>query len=141
MSKESTSSYIVTPPTVFIPRDGMSFCVLGRDKEWVDEAASFFDDQLPGTTVTIYSNYGTENDNNWAWHYQQMFVSDSIIIDCSSATIFDIMMALTLSTSESNIWWIDPDSLSDNLVSLLNISGAKTAEDIEEFFAIITSGM
>jgi hypothetical protein len=141
MSKESTSSYIVTPPTVFIPRDGMSFCVLGRDKEWVDDAAAFFDHALPGTTVTIYSNYGTEDDNQWAWQYQQMLVSDTIIIDCNSATIFDIMMALSLSTAESNIWWIDPDSLSDNLVSLLNISGAKMADNVEEFFAILTHGM
>jgi hypothetical protein len=141
MSKVSTSSYIVTPPTVFIPRDGMSFCVLGRNKEWVDDAASFFDQAMPSTTITLYSNYGTEDDNNWAWQYQQMLVSDAIIIDCTSATIFDIMMALALSTNESNIWWIDSDSLSDNLYSLLNISGAKMADDIEEFFALLTHGM
>lgn len=140
MTKESTSSYVVTPPTVFIPRDGMSFCILSRNQEWVDDTALFLENSMPATTVTVYANYESTNDEYWAWQYQQMLVSDAIIIDCNSATPFDQILALSQGTA-NNIWWIDSDVLPDNLAALLNTSGAKTAEDIEEFFSIITHGM
>jgi hypothetical protein len=140
MTKEATSSYIVTPPTVFIPRDGMSFCILSRNKEWVTDTAEFLEDSMPGTTITIYANYDSTNDENWAWQFQQMLIVDAIIIDCDSATTFDQMLALSQGEA-NNIWWINSDNLPDNLAALLNTSGAKTAEDIEEFFSIITHGM
>ena len=69
-----------------------------------------------------------------------MMVSDFIVVDCSSATQFEMMIALSQGVS-NNVWWMNPDDLSDNLAALLNTSGAKMAEDIEEIFAIISSGL
>lgn len=140
MTKEATSSYIVTPPTVFIPRDGMSFCILSRDKEWVTNTAEFLEDSMPGTTITIYANYELTSDEHWAWQYQQMLISNAIIIDCNSATTFDQMMALSQKQSD-NVWWVDSDILADNVAALINTLGAKTVDDIEEFFSIITHGI
>jgi len=139
MTTEAASSYIVTFPTVFIPRDGMSFCIFSRDQEWVNDTAKFFDHAMPGTTITLYANYDAQDDDNWAWHFQQMGVSDTVIIDCESATVFDMMMAL--SQNDTNVWWIAPDELPDHVAALLNTTGAKTAEDVEEFFHIITHGI
>ena len=140
MTKEATSSYVVTPPTVFIPRDGMSFCILSRNQEWVDNTVLFLEDSMPGTSITVYANSLSTNDDQWAWQFQQMLISDAVIIDCNSATIFDQMIALSQGVA-TNIWWVESDNLPDNLAALLNTSGAKMAEDIEEFFSIITHGI
>lgn len=140
MTKEATSSYVVTPPTVFIPRDGMSFCILSRNQEWVDNTVLFLEDSMPGTSITVYANSQSTNDDQWAWQFQQMMISDAVIIDCNSATIFDQMIALSQGVA-TNIWWIESENLPDNLAALLNTSGAKMAEDIEEFFSIITHGI
>ena len=140
MSKDVTSSYIVTSPTIFIPREGLSLTVLSRDEKLVDDISLFLEKALPGTTVVVYSDYESKGDDNWPWTFQQMMVSDFIVVDCSSATQFEMMIALSQGVA-NNVWWMNPDDLPDNLAALLNTSGAKMAEDIEELFAIISSGL
>lgn len=140
MSKDLTASYIVTPPTLFFPKDGMSFCVLSRDKTWVDDMIKFLEDALQGTTATIYTNYDSTTDEYWMWTYQQMGISDFVVVDCGSVTEFDKLLALNES-DKNTVWWIDTDELEDNFAALLHTSGSKTASDIEEFFAIVTHRM
>lgn len=139
MSKDLTASYIVTPPTLFFAKEGMSFCVLSRDKSWVDDLIQMMEDAMRGTTTTVYTNYETTSDEHWMWTYQQMKIADLVIVDCGSATDFDRILALTES-DKSLVWWIDTDEFDDSFASLLHTAGAKTAADIEEFFAIITLG-
>jgi len=139
MSKNLTASYIVTPPTLFFPRDGLTFSLLSRNKSWVDDVISLIEDGLQGTSATVYANFSSNSDEHWIWVYQQMAVSDFILVDCATATDFDKTLAINEGTN-SIVWWIDVDELEDNMAALLHTSGAKTAETAVEFFDIMSSG-
>lgn len=139
MSKDLTASYIVTPPTLFIPRDGMTFSLLSRSKRWVDGVIELIEDGMQGTTATVYANYSSPSDEHWIWVYQQMALSDIVLVDCATATDFDKTLAVNEGLN-STVWWIDTDELEDNMAAFLYTTGAKTADTVEEFFDYMTSG-
>lgn len=137
MSKDLTASYIVTPPTLFLSREGMCFTLISRDKEWVEEVMSAIEASMQNITATVYANYNNNSDEHWVWMFQQMAISDFVLVDCATATEFDKILAVNNGPSET-VWWIDPDELEDNMAALLHTTGAQVADTVEEFFSIVS---
>jgi hypothetical protein len=136
----NNSTYLVTPPNIFIAPAGLSFTLVTRDPAWLEDAQEQIEEDFKGTTVVFYSAYESTDDANWGWLYQQGMISDFVIVDLNSASEFDIKIFLPL-VRERKIFWITYDDTDVKLLSMLNLHSASTAEDIEEFLGLIRAGM
>lgn len=136
-----TSAYLVTPPTVFLATSGLSFTVVCRNPKWIESFQELIEEEFKGTNLVFYSNYEDQDDSNWPWMYQQGMISDFIVIDLASASEFDVSVFLPFVRERKVFWIIDEDVVDSNMMALLNLHSASTAETIEDFLEIIKSGL
>lgn len=136
-----TSAYLVTPPTVFMASSGLAFTLVSRNSKWIESTQEQIEEEFKGTTLVFYSNYEDTHDDNWPWMYQQGMISDFIVVDLAGASEFDISVFLPFVRERKVFWIIDEDLIDNNMMALLNLHSACTAESIEDFLEIIKSGI
>ena len=133
---DQTSAYLVTPPSLFFPRRGITFSLITRNTKWVENFMELAEERFPGTTLTFFSAHDESDDDKWVWLYQQSTMSDFVIVDAESATEVDIQLALIVARNKRVFWEFTDDS-KPILQSLINIIQAGIIDDTEEFFEII----
>lgn len=133
-----TSAYLVTPPSLFFPRRGITFSLLTRNTKWVENFMELAEQQFPGTTLTFFSAHEEEDQEHYVWAFQHAALSDFVIVDMESATELDIQLALIISRNK-RVWWefADEDAFV-TFQSLLNITQAAMVDSSEEFFTLIS---
>lgn len=133
-----TSAYLVTPPSLFFPRRGITFTLITRNAKWVESFMDLAEQQFPGTTLTFCSAHEESDDDKWVWVFQQAALTDFVIVDADSASEVDIQMALIMGRNK-RVWWeFSDDEAYPILQSLLNITQAGIVDSSEEFFALIS---
>jgi hypothetical protein len=133
---EQTSAYLVTPPSLFFPRRGLSFALLTRNAEWVENFMELAEQQFQSTTLTFFSTHEETDDEKWIWMFQQASMADFVIVDAETVTDTDIHMGLIIGRSK-RVWWEFTDETKPILQSLLNITQAGIVDSTEEFFDLI----
>ena len=133
---DQTSAYLVTPPSLFFPRRGITFSLITRNTKWVENFMELAEERFPGTTLTFFSAHDESDDDKWVWLYQQSTMSDFVIVDAESATEVDIQLALIVARNKRVFWEFTDDS-KPILQSLINIIQAGIIDDTEEFFELI----
>lgn len=133
---EQTSAYLVTPPSLFFPRRGLTFTLLSRNSKWVENFMELAEQQFQGTTLTFFSTHEETDDDKWVWLFQQAGMTDFVIVDAESATEVDIQIALIVGRGK-RVWWEFVDDSKPILQSLINITQAGIVDDTEEFFDLI----
>jgi hypothetical protein len=133
-----TSAYLVTPPSLFFPRRGITFSLLTHNSKWVENFMELAEQQFPGTTLTFFAAHEEESNEHYVWSFQQTALADFVIVDMDSATELDIQLALIISKNK-RVWWefADEDAFA-TFQSLLNITQASMVDSSEEFFALIS---
>ena len=133
---DQTSAYLVTPPSLFFPRRGITFSLITRNTKWVENFMELAEERFPGTTLTFFSAHDESDDDKWVWLYQQSNMADFVIVDAESASEVDIQLALIVGRNK-RVFWEFVDDSKPILQSLINIIQAGIIDDTEEFFEII----
>lgn len=133
-----SSSYLITPPSIFLPRRGLTFSLITRNSKWVENFMEMAEDKFPGTTVTFFSSHEEADVEKYVWEFQHATIADFVIVDMDSASDTDINIALIVSKGK-RVWWefADEDSYV-TLQTILNVSGAGLVDSTEEFFEMIS---
>lgn len=133
---EQTSAYLVTPPSLFFPRRGLTFSLITRNTKWVENFMEMAEERFPGTTLTFFSTHDETDDDKWVWLFQQSNMSDFVIVDAESATEVDTQIALIVGRGK-RVWWEFVEDNKPILQSLINITQAGLVDSTEEFFDLI----
>jgi len=133
---DQTSAYLVTPPSLFFPRRGITFSLITRNTKWVENFMELAEERFPGTTLTFFSAHDESDDDKWVWLYQQSNMADFVIVDAESASEVDIQLALIVGRNK-RVFWEFVDDSKPILQSLINIIQAGIIDDTEEFFELI----
>jgi len=133
---EQTSAYLVTPPSLFFPRRGLTFSLITRNTKWVENFMEMAEERFPGTTLTFFSTHDEVDDDKWLWLFQQSNMSDFVIVDADSATEVDTQIALIVGRGK-RVWWEFVEDNKPILQSLINITQAGLIDSTEEFFDLI----
>ena len=133
---DQTSAYLVTPPSLFFPRRGITFSLITRNTKWVENFMELAEERFPGTTLTFFSAHDESDNDKWVWLYQQSNMADFVIVDAESATEVDIQLAL-ITARNKRVFWEFVDDSKPILQSLINIIQAGIIDDTEEFFELI----
>jgi hypothetical protein len=127
---EDNSAFYITPPTIFMPKSGMRFSLLGTDEDWIHETSEALEKAFT-TQLTIYHIEGNESTETIAWQLLYLGYSDVALVDSSALTLAQSMMAL--SCREATVWWHVTDTTDPAMRMLLTAADVHTYSDIEDF--------
>jgi hypothetical protein len=128
----SEQHYFITPPTLFLPVDGMKISVIGLDEDWTDQLGDVLENALPGIPMTFY-HLDESTSNQWQWQYHMSQVSNLVVVNVSKATEIDLITALNY-IGDNKLWfYVDAEEVDENIIMLLNTMNANlffTADQI-----------
>lgn len=127
---QDNSAFYITPPTIFMPKTGMRFSLLGTNEEWIHETCESLEKSFH-TQLTIYHTEGVETVETIAWQMLYMNHSDFVLVDSHALTLAQAMMAMA--NSSSNCWWNVTEETDPAMRMLLTAMDVNIYDDIDEF--------
>lgn len=119
----SEQHYFITPPTMFLPMDGMKVSVIGLDQEWTDQLGDVLENAIPGIPLTFYHLDDTTADE-WQWQYHMAEVSNLVVVNVGKANALDMITALKY-IGDNKLWfYVDVDEVDEDVIMLLNTMNA-----------------
>ena len=135
MSEES-QHYFITPPTMFLPPDGLRVTVIGTDDEWTDLLGDVLEGTMPNMPMTFY-HLDKATADQWQWLYHMSESSNLIMVNVSKTTQLELTLAMSYS-SENKIWfYVDPDQVDMNLIMLLNTMNANVFSSSDQLVSML----
>jgi hypothetical protein len=127
---EDIQNYYITPPTIFLPEDGLKIAFIGTDNEWVEELTDDLETTFTSIPMTFYHLEPNTSDN-WQWLYMMAEQADLIMINAGKATNLELMIS-TMHLGNKTWFYIDPEVVDKNLRILLNTINANMFNDSEQ---------
>ena len=128
--------YFITPPTMFLPADGLRVSVIGVDNDWTDQLGDVLETTMPNMPMTFYHLDEITMDQ-WQWLYHMAESSNLIMVNVAKATLLEITIAMSY-IGENKLWfYIDTDQVDINLVMLLNTMNANVFTSSEQLVSML----
>lgn len=115
--------YFITPPTMFLPPEGLRITVIGIDDIWTEQLGDNLENTIPNIPITFY-HLDSTTANQWEWQHMMAEHSDLVMVNLEKCTQLDLITAMT--HAGGNKLWIyaNPETVDKSVVSLLNTINA-----------------
>jgi hypothetical protein len=132
---DDTQNYYITPPTLFLPEQGIRISTVGTDLEWIETLSDDLENTFPTVPMTFY-HLDQASADNWQWLYYMMDSSDLIMVNVAQATSMEINLCF-LKYSPKFWFHVDNDQVDKELRILLNTVNANVYNDTEQLHAML----
>lgn len=132
---DDTQNYYITPPTIFLPEEGIRITVFGSDDIWTDELSDSLETTFPTVPMTFY-HLDNATADNWQWLFQMSETSDLIMVNVSEANILEMHIAF-LKLSNKVWFYVDKEVVDKDTRILLNTVNANVFHDSEQLHAML----
>lgn len=133
---EDIQHYYITPPTLFLPADGMRISIIGVDEEWIDELGDSLEDTLPSIPMTFY-HLDKVSADQWQWQLHMVEQSNLVMVNVAEASQIDLLTAFLL-MGDNKLWfYVDPDVVDKSIIILLNTVNANVFTSMEQLHAML----
>lgn len=132
---KNQEAYYVTPPTLYLPPDGIRISLVGSDQEWVETITGGLENTFPTITVTFY-HVEEHSKDQWEWVMSTADLADLLIVDLGSATQQELLISFL---HQGNKCWYSVPEEFDNiaLLSLLNTINANMFQGHEQLHNLL----
>lgn len=127
---DSEQHYYITPPTIFLPEDGLKIAFIGTDSDWVEEVTDNLENTFPSIPMTFYHLESTSK-SNWQWLYLMVEQSDLVMVNAAIATEIEMIMAV-LNIGNKAWFYVEPELVDSDMKILLNTINANTFSSTEQ---------
>jgi hypothetical protein len=127
---KNQEAYYVTPPTLYLPPDGIRITLVGSDQEWIESITTGLENTFPTITVTFY-HVEEQTKDQWEWVLAMADLADLLIVDIGSASQQELLISFL---HQGNKCWYSVPEECDNipLLSLLNTLNANMFQGAEQ---------
>jgi len=132
--------YIVSPPTLYLPGGGLSFCLISNDEKWQSNIIELFEKEMQNQLTFFASETSTRDPKAWVWYWHVADNCSMIIVDSASCTEHEIRVALAMCKLDMPvIFHVRPGN--DEFVSLLNAIQIPSFGDISELMTLMEAAL
>lgn len=128
--------YIVSPPTLYLPSGGLTFCLISNNEEWQNNIVELLEKGIQNQ-LTFYVNETAHRDPKaWVWYWHVASNSAMIIVDTASCSQHEMYMALAMCKLDMPVvFHVKPGN--DELVSLLNAVTVPSFAEPEQLLILL----
>lgn len=127
---KNQEAYYVTPPSLYLPPDGIRITLVGSDQEWIEAITTGLENTFPTITVTFY-HVEEQTKDQWEWVLAMADLADLLIVDIGSATQQELLISFL--HQGNKCWYSVPEECDDiPLLSLLNTLNANMFQGAEQ---------
>lgn len=133
---DDTQNYYITPPTVFLPEEGLRITVIGTDEDWTELLSDDLEDTFPSVPMTFY-HLDENTADNWQWLYHMVDSSDLIMVNVGKCRPLEMHLAF-LANQGNRVWfYVDKELVDKDLRILLNSINANVFNNSEQLHAML----
>jgi hypothetical protein len=132
--------YIVSPPTLYLPGGGLSFCLISNDEKWQTTIIELFEKEMQNQITFFATETSTRDPKAWVWYWHVADCCSMIIVDTASCTEHEIRMALAMCKQDMPvIFHVKPGN--DEFAALLHDIQIPSFQDISELMILMEAGL
>ena len=132
---DDSQNYYITPPTLFMPTDGLKITFLGVDDKWVEDLGESLEETFSTIPMTFYHLDETTQDN-WQWSYHMAEMSDLIMVNVAQASPIELLLAFN--SMGNKVWfYVDKLEVDNDIKMLLNTVNANVFNSEEQLHAML----
>lgn len=129
---KDSSVYIVSPPTLYIPTSGLSFCLISNNPAWQEQIVGMLERGLNKNQLTFFTNdHEFVDPKVWHWYWHVAQNCNLVICDVIHSSEHEVRMALGLLKLGSPVIF-QIKSGDDEMAALLHAIGASYFETLEQ---------
>jgi hypothetical protein len=134
---EENQNYYITPPTVFMPKDGLRIAFVGTDTDWVDAITDDLEETFANLPMSFYHLDDATKDH-WSWLYLMVDQADLVMINTAKATTVELMTVI-LHLGSKTWFYVDREAVDFDVQILLNSVGANVFNNSEQLHNMLRS--
>lgn len=127
---DENQNYYITPPTIFMPKDGMRIAFVGTDSEWVDSVTDDLEETFASLPMTFY-HLDEATKDEWAWLYLMVDQADLVMVNVDKSTNVELMTVM-IELGNKTWFYVDKDSVDIDVQILLNTVNANVYNEPEQ---------
>jgi hypothetical protein len=132
--------YIVSPPTLYLPGGGLSFCLISNDEKWQTNIIELFEKELQNQLTFFATETSIRDPKAWVWYWHVADNCSMVVVDATSCTEHEIRMALAMCKLDMPvIFHVKPGN--DEFVALLNAIQIPSFTDISELMTLMEAAL
>lgn len=132
---EENQNFYITPPTLFLPAEGLRIAILGVDDEWAEQLSDDLETTFPNMPMTFY-HLDEPHRNEWQWMFHMIDHCNLIMINVSKLTPLEMMLA-ALNISNKTWFYVDVEQVDNDIRILLNTINANVFNNAEQLHAML----
>lgn len=127
---EEHQNYYITPPTIFMPKDGLRIAFVGTNSEWVDGVTDELESTFVNIPMTFYHLDEVTKDS-WEWLYLMVDHADLVMVNTGKATTAELLTVF-LHIGSKTWFYVNPEEVEENVQVLLNTINANVFNNSEQ---------
>jgi hypothetical protein len=127
--------YYITPPTLFLPEDGLRISLIGVDSDWIENLSDDLEDTFPSIPMTFY-HLDEATKDQWQWIYCMAEASNLVMINVAKCSTVELIIAIS-NIGNKGWFYIDKKVVDKNIIMLLNTLNANAFSDSEELYSML----
>lgn len=133
---DESQNYYITPPTVFLPEEGIRITVIGTDEFWTEQLSDDLEETFPTVPMTFY-HLDEKTADSWQWLFHMVDSSDLIMVNVGKCRPIEMNLAF-LANQGNRVWfYVDKDSVDKDTKILLNSVNANVFNNSEQLHAML----
>lgn len=132
--------YIVSPPTLYLPGGGLSFCLISNDEKWQAKVIELFEKEMQNQLTFFATETSTPDPKAWIWYWHVADNCSMVIVDAASCSEHEIRMALGMCKLDLPVVF-HVKAGNDDFASLLHSIQIPSFQDIAELMALMEAGL
>lgn len=132
---DDSQNYYITPPTLFLPTEGIRITFLGVDDKWVEDLGESLEETFSTIPMTFY-HLEEKSQDNWQWVFHMSEISDLVMVNVAQASPIELLTAFNLIGNK--VWfYVDKLEVDDDIKMLLNTIGANVFNSEEQLHIML----
>ncbi len=132
--------YIVSPPTLYLPGSGLSFCLISNDEKWQTKIIELFEKEMQNQLTFFATETSIRDPKSWVWYWHVADNCSMIIVDTASCSEHEIRVALGLCKLDMPvIFHVKPGN--DDFAALLHSIQIPSFEDITHLMSLMEAAL
>ena len=132
--------YIVSPPTLYLPGGGLSFCLISNNEKWQTSIIELFEKDLRSQLTFFATETSIRDPKAWVWYWHVADNCSTIIVDTASCSEHEIRMALAMCKLDLPIMFHVKRG-NDEFVALLNAIQIASFQDLEQLKELMEAAL
>jgi hypothetical protein len=134
---DDSQNYYITPPTLFLPTEGIRITFLGVNDKWVEDLGESLEETFSTIPMTFY-HLEEKSQDNWQWIFHMSEISDLVMVNVAEASPIELLTAFNLIGNK--VWfYVDKLEVDDDIKILLNTIGANVFNSEDQLHAMLRS--